>query len=152
MYNRYIPNGTSYTRVPMEDGQRGEGPEMQPHKEPAGEPGEARESVPDPAVEAAAMGGQMPPRTHPPTQGGLGALSGLLSSNGLGQLFKKNTEGGSLGGLLKALHLEELDTGDILLLLILLFLFLEGDNIELVITLGLVLLLGLGDHKKDQSA
>ena len=36
-----------------------------------------------------------------------------------------------------------LDTGDVLLLLILLFLFLEGDDMELVITLGLLLLLGL---------
>ena len=38
---------------------------------------------------------------------------------------------------------EGLDTGDVLLLLILLFLFLEGDDMELVITLGLLLLLGL---------
>ena len=48
-----------------------------------------------------------------------------------------------LAGLLKGLKLEELDTGDILLLLILLFLFLEGDDLELIITLGLLLLLGL---------
>ena len=48
-----------------------------------------------------------------------------------------------LGGLLKALKLEELDTGDVLLLLILLFLFLDDreDNLELLITLGLMLLL-----------
>ncbi|MFR4559849.1 MAG: hypothetical protein ACLT5P_00595 [Flavonifractor plautii] len=41
------------------------------------------------------------------------------------------------------LKLDGLDTGDVLLLLILLFLFLEGDDMELVITLGLLLLLGL---------
>ena len=48
-----------------------------------------------------------------------------------------------LGGLLKSLKLEELDTGDVLLLLILLFLFLDDreDNLELLITLGLMLLL-----------
>lgn len=48
-----------------------------------------------------------------------------------------------LGGLLKALKLEELDTGDVLLLLILLFLFLDDreDNLELLIILGLMLLL-----------
>lgn len=45
-----------------------------------------------------------------------------------------------LSGLLRRL---KLDRGDILLLLILLFLFLEGDDMELVITLGLLLLLGL---------
>lgn len=38
------------------------------------------------------------------------------------------------------------DTGDILLILIALLLFLDGDNLELVITLGLMLLLGLGDR------
>ena len=50
-----------------------------------------------------------------------------------------------LGGFLKNFSLSNLDSGDILLVLIILFLFLEGDNLELVITLGLMLLLGLGD-------
>lgn len=90
MYNRYIPNGTSYTRIPQED-------------------------APSP-----------PPREEkrPPKAGG-----------------KKKA--GALGELLKSLKLDSLDTGDVLLLLILLCLFLEGDDMELVITLALVLLLGL---------
>lgn len=48
-----------------------------------------------------------------------------------------------LGGVLKRLSLEDLDTGDVLLLLILLFLFLDDreDNLELLITLGLMLIL-----------
>lgn len=48
-----------------------------------------------------------------------------------------------LGGILKRLSLEDLDTGDVLLLLILLFLFLDDreDNLELLITLGLMLIL-----------
>lgn len=50
---------------------------------------------------------------------------------------------GGLAALLKHLKLEELDTGDVLLLLIILFLFLEGDDMELIITLALLLLLGL---------
>lgn len=51
---------------------------------------------------------------------------------------------GRLGGVLGKLHLENLDNGDILLLLILLFIFMESDdNLELVITLGLLLLFGL---------
>lgn len=50
-----------------------------------------------------------------------------------------------LDGVMKHFSLEQFDTGDILLVLIILFLFLEGDNLELVITLGLMLLLGLGD-------
>lgn len=50
---------------------------------------------------------------------------------------------GGLSALLKGLKLEDLDTGDVLLLLILLFLFLDDreDNIELLITLGLMLIL-----------
>jgi len=48
-----------------------------------------------------------------------------------------------LQGLLKSLKLEDLDAGDALLLLILLFLFLDDqeDNLELLITLGLMLIL-----------
>lgn len=50
-----------------------------------------------------------------------------------------------LGGLFKNLKTENFDAGDILLVLIILLLLLEGDNLEIVITLGLMLLLGLGD-------
>ena len=53
-----------------------------------------------------------------------------------------------LDGLGKHFSLENIDTGDILLVLILLFLFLEGDNLELVITLGLILLLRLGGDEE----
>jgi hypothetical protein len=70
------------------------------------------------------------PAQHPPER-----LLGELS-NSLGDL---------LGGVTKHFSLGDVDTGDILLVLIILFLFLEGDDLELVITLGLMLLLGLGD-------
>jgi hypothetical protein len=48
-----------------------------------------------------------------------------------------------LSSLLKSLHLEDLDTGDALLLVLLLLLFLEDreDHLELLITLGLALIL-----------
>lgn len=63
---------------------------------------------------------------------------------------------GGLGGLLKNFHLEKLDSGDILLILILLFLFWEReDNLELVITLGLLLVFGLfgnDDESETQSS
>lgn len=62
-------------------------------------------------------------------------------TGGLGQLLE---------GVLKHFKLENFDTGDILLVLIILFLYLEGDNLELVITLGLMLLLGLGDDKPEE--
>ena len=63
---------------------------------------------------------------------------------------------GGLSGLLKHFHLEKLDSGDILLVLILIFLFLErDDNLELVITLGLLLVFGLfgnNENAEDQEA
>jgi len=42
-------------------------------------------------------------------------------------------------------RLNQFDSGDNILFLIILFLFLEGDNLELIITLGLMLLLSLND-------
>lgn len=94
MYNRYIPNGASYTRITERD--------------PA-------DIVPPVGPEAAAEAQAEAPAEE-----------------------KKG-----LSSILKSLKLDNLDTGDVLTLLILLFLFLEGDDIELMITLGLMLLLGL---------
>ena len=129
MYNRYIPKGTGYTRVVVEERER------------------ANTSGPS--------SGQ-PSRSQ---TGGKASRSGQ-SSHGQGQEWFQNLTGplrflgredknAGVAGILNALHLDDLDSGDILLLLIMLFLFLEGDNIELVITLGLMLLLGLGDEKKE---
>ena len=49
-----------------------------------------------------------------------------------------------LGRVFEGFSFQNLDTSDILLLLIILFLYLEGDNLELVIALGVMLLLNLG--------
>ena len=109
MYNRYIPEDTSFTRV-----------EREPPRFPDQEPGPHRQQafrLPD-------------------------FLSG---QEGLSRLFRSR-EGGGLSGLLKTLHLDNVDTGDILLLLIMLYLLVEGDDMELVIALGLVLLMGLGEE------
>lgn len=86
-----------------------------------------------------------PPQSEPSRRDGGGLLSGLL-----GRLGTKAGEGSqvsqALSGLLKSLHLEHLDTGDILLGLIVLFLVLEdGDDLDLLITLGLTILLSLGE-------
>lgn len=51
-----------------------------------------------------------------------------------------HSSSGVIQKLLKRLNLEDIDTGDILLLLILLFLFLEGEDDELLIALGILLL------------
>lgn len=115
MYNRYIPNGASYARIVEDDG-----PALVP---PAGFAGPEREESPAAQPFSAP---EEPPKTEPTTPGA-------------GPEKKKT----GLSALLKGLKLEDLDAGDLLLLLILLFLFLEGDDIELLITLGLLLVLGL---------
>lgn len=77
-------------------------------------------------------------RPPPPPTKGANPLEGIV---------------GGLGGLLKKFHLDKLDSGDILLVLILLFLFLEReDNLELVITLGLLLVFGLLGNDGDDEA
>lgn len=110
MYNRYIPEDTSYTRIEAEA----------------------------PRPQASRPGPQQP--FHFPD-----FLSG---KEGLSNLLGGGQEGG-LSSLLKTLHLDKVDTGDVLLLLILLYLLVEGDDLDLVIALGLVLLMGLGESDKE---
>lgn len=50
-------------------------------------------------------------------------------------------EGGMVKKILQKLHLENVDTGDLLLLLLLFLLFSEGEDMELLIALGLLLIL-----------
>lgn len=91
----------------------------------------------------------MPEATAPPpsAQGRAGKAGGLLSGL-LGRAggAEGNRAGQALSSLLKSLHLEHLDTSDILLGLIVLFLVLEdGDDLDLIITLALTILLSLGE-------
>lgn len=131
MYNRYIPEGEPYAPVGMEDEPPREEERPQEHQRPDG-PEYTRTD----------------PRPHG-SRGGPGDFLGL-DALGLGQLrglFTGDKSGG-VGRLLNSLKLDDLDSGDILLLLIILFLLVEGDNLELVITLGLMLIMGLGDKEK----
>lgn len=50
---------------------------------------------------------------------------------------------GRAAGLLRRLHLDGLDSGDLLLLALVLLLAAEGDDLDVLLTLGLLLLLGL---------
>lgn len=131
MYNRYIPGSGGYTRVTVrEQEERLSRAGEQERTDSGGQfHGEYRQT------NRSRSGGNpqdMFKRLYPP----LSFLGGEDKNAGM-------------AGILKSLHLEDLDSGDILLLLIILFVFLEGDNIELVITLGLMLLLGLGEEKKE---
>lgn len=75
-------------------------------------------------------------------------LPPFLSGEGFSDLFSPKGGAGGLTRALRALHLEDIDTGDILLLLIVLYLFAEGDDLDLVIALGLVLIMGLGEDQE----
>ena len=117
MYNRYLPPDTAFHPIPPEDDGRGE---CQPSR-----------AVPPPR--GGGQTGRGRPAGQPASQAGdlLGGLTGAVRE--------------ALGGLFQGFSLEHLDSGDILLILIILFLFLEGDNLDLVVALGLMLLLGLGE-------
>ena len=60
-----------------------------------------------------------PPGGHPPPKGGKGILSGILDK----------------------LNLKDIDTSDLLLLLLIVLLFREGEDEDLLIALGLLLIL-----------
>lgn len=87
--------------------------------------------------------GHHAPGPERPHSGGVGGLlAGILGRGG----GEGKQAGQALSSLLKTLHLEHLDAGDILLGLIVLFLVLEdGDDLDLLITLGLTILLSLGE-------
>ena len=124
MYNRYLDgldNG-SFVLLDPEPQNQPRGHQSQGHSQPQ----QSHPGHPHPG------GPVRPPEPGRPKNDLVGEIT-----KGLGQL---------LDGVMKHFSLEHFDTGDILLVLIILFLYLEdGDNLELVITLGLLLLLGLDD-------
>ena len=111
MYNRYIPNGAVYTRIPVEEEKTA--PQNRP---PVGGP---------------------PPGGPERAPGELPFSIASLLGGGTGK-------GSGLTGLLRSLK------RDILLLLIVLLLLWEGDDLELVIALGLALIMGLGDEEETE--
>lgn len=117
MYNRYIPEDTSYT--PVEE----ETPTPEREEPSKGSPGTEQKNRENPFRLSSLLGGKE-------------GLTGLFSGR----------EKGGLSGLARSLKLGNIDTGDVLLLLIILYLLVEGDDLELVIALGLVLLMGLGEE------
>lgn len=123
MYNRYIPKNASYTPVEKNGS------------------GQSRPSyhVNRPVTASNRNGTKPGGNRRGQPQGGFRLPS-----------FLGTREAGGLSSLLNGLNLEELDSGDILLLLILLYLLVEGDDLELVIALGLVLIMGLGDKDGEE--
>lgn len=134
MYNRYIRNDNgSYTRIP-EEGPPSGGP-------PPGSPPPEERTSGETQSGGAPQGGPSPggppsggarPNGPGPGRPPHGPPHGGRPSDGLT---------GILQHLLDQLHLDHVDTGDLLLLALLFFLFRENADEELLVALGLLLIL-----------
>lgn len=120
MYNRYLRNDRGeYTCIPQEEPHRAptrqdsRGQGAPPHDKPAPEARPHRDAPPPP-----------PPGSGSETDGGA---------------FREGFQ--FLDKLLEKLHLQDLDSADLMLLLLLFFLFEEKADDELLIALGLLLIL-----------
>ena len=128
MYNRYVPRGNGYVRVREE------------------EETEQRDVCPPVSDEKKYTPVNCAAQAHSQNRAKKIADASAEGKKGetVNDLGDKSV---GVKRLLKALKLEEVDSGDLLLLLIILLLLTDGDELDLVITLGLMLLLGLGDKK-----
>lgn len=123
MYNRYIRNDRGvYTRIPETDS---------PASPSSSTSEKAANAFPDPPQHkqerrTAPPGDAPPPPPTPPPQ----------HHRGFDDSFS-----GTLRRLLDRFHLENVDTGDLLLLLLLFLLFKEDADEELLFALGLLLIL-----------
>lgn len=123
MYNRYIPNPEGgHTRVPQAEATPAP-PKAQPNRE---SPPDNPQFTHDPPSAFSFPTAAPPPPPKPPAGGPsrvTDSLTGFLR-HGLDQL-----------------HLDHVDTGDLLLLGLLFFLFREEADEELLVALGLLLIL-----------
>ena len=145
MYNRYIRNDHgSYTRIPEENGRPPGGPPPggpppggsppggpppggpPPGGPPPGSPPPGGSAPGGPPPGGPSPGGSGPNRPPGPPPHGGGPVDGLT---------------GFLRHILDQLHLDHVDTGDLLLLALLFFLFRENADEELLGALGLLLIL-----------
>ena len=123
MYNRYIRNDNGvYTRIPQEERQQQPQQQQPQQQQPPRQP--PPKTDPPPQTD-----GQQrpPPPPPPPPSGGNGCRSDGLT--------------GFLRHILDQLHLDHVDTGDLILLVLLFFLFREDADEELLVALGLLLIL-----------
>lgn len=120
MYNRYIRNDSgSYTRIPEEEARPQPQSPPPPPPEPSAQPHRGAPPPPDPP-DGDGGRGRPPPNSSGRTSDG---LTGFLRH------------------VLDRLHMDHVDTGDMLLLILLFFLFREDADEELLVSLGLLLIL-----------
>ena len=134
MYNRYVPRGSGSMRVSVEE--EPEKPEVRP-------PSSDEKKYTPVDSTAQEHGGEQ-------KKNFIGSGAPEYKGEGSGTSFLGDKSVG-LKSLLRVLKLEDVDSGDLLLLLIILLLLTDGDELDMVIALGLMLLLGLGDKKSPDS-
>lgn len=124
MYNRYIRNDNgTYTRVPQEDA---------PPAENTAQPRyESRASDPQSPFEQAWEESSRESRHEPHAQAASTPFGGRVT----------DALSDTLRHALDHLHLEHVDTGDLLILVLLFLLFREDADEELLVALGLLLIL-----------
>lgn len=124
MYNRYIRNDNgTYTRVPQEDAPSG--PDAARTRRPDGE------SDHRPPFEQPREENSREPRHEPHAQAASSPFGGRVT----------DALSDTLRHALDHLHLEHVDTGDLLILVLLFLLFREDADEELLVALGLLLIL-----------
>ena len=117
MYNRYVRNDNgAYTRIPQEENQNAPPPRPKQQPGPRQEPHQQQAHREQPPH-------REPPPPPPPSGRTIDGLTGFLRH------------------LLDQLHLDRVDTGDLLLLGLLFFLFKEDADEELLVALGLLVIL-----------
>ncbi len=132
MYNRYVPAEHTYTPAhDLEPSQRE--PETQSDKE---------KYIREPeAVQGERTNSGSFFRNFSGIEGAKWKkITNILS----GEFF----EGTAIKDMISLIGLDDVDTGDILLFFIILFLLSEGDELDRIITLGLMLLMGFRGDKK----
>lgn len=155
LYNRYIPSGASFTRISEEDAP----PVTRAQQNPSwraeswqGQQQEARSGQQQEAWQGQqqeAWQGRQKEARHGQQQE---ARHGQQQEAWQGQPQARAQDANPLAALLKRFHLDALDTGDLLLIGIVLLLFIDGEDKELAVILGLLVLFGLGkkEDKKDE--
>lgn len=124
MYNRYIRNDNgTYTRVPQEDAPHATNAARARH--------ESGESEPHPSFEQAREESSRESRHEPHAQAASSPFGGRVT----------DALSDTLRHALDHLHLEHVDTGDLLILVLLFLLFREDADEELLVALGLLLIL-----------
>lgn len=131
MYNRYVPGRNGHVRIQEE--------ETKTHARHR--PSSPEQKYTPPSSGAQEKGREREEKFFQPSR----QIPGKKDADHSGD------KSGSLKKILNVLKLESVDSGDLLLFLILLLLLTDGDDLDLLIALGLIVVIGMGEKKNPDS-